>query len=189
MKKNMRNLTESFKQLVRYNEKISGKMGNPANMVNGWIEGYTADRPYNGEGCLICFQYTSLKDASDVKFYAMSEKEVLEMFHDLVSNLISVNESMNFALYIKGMTAMCRDYQHTGLDVNDWDMQFIIKSCYDAADDDAGGHDLLHLSTMDGFTIDNMINDMNDLRMRDISVAQFVAEQCMVLLNNEQRAA
>ena len=190
MKKSMNDLAKSFKELVRYNEKMVGANSkvNKAIKVNGWMNKHSNEHPFAGKGCLICFQYTNV-GTNEVMYYAFSDKEVLDLFNELVMNIISDRESMNYSLYIKGITQIFRDYNCDGFNLDEWDVEFIVKPNYDESNIDSEDYDLSHLSTMDGFTIENLINDMNDIRMRDINLAQFVAEECMVLLSREQRAA
>jgi hypothetical protein len=184
MEKELLDLMKSFEDLVQLDEQGSLGVINK-NEVSGWLTDYSKNKPYSGEGCLVYFQYINNKKNNQVMYYACSDLEVESLFVILLINFMTQQGSMKDALTMMGLSQLMLNCGKEDFDLQDWSMGIIIKTYYDAFFKDNRIDDLSHLCTMQEFTAENLMEDMNEIRMRGINTAQFIAEQCLVMMSNE----
>ena len=118
-------------------------------------------------------------------YYACSDLEVESLFVILLINFMTQQGSMKDALTMMGLSQLMLNCDKEDFDLQDWSMGIMIKTYYDAFFKDNRIDDLSHLCTMQEFTAENLMEDMNEIRMRGINTAQFIAEQCLVMMSNE----
>ena len=186
MQKGLFDLMKSFKDLMQLDRR--GLLGvKNKSEVYGWLKGYSVKKPFNGEGCLVFFKYTNIKNNKQVMYYACSDNLVSDLLSTLVMKLVTKTETIIEDLVVMAYSLFMNEFSDKKWDWNDWQLKILVKADYDAIPKDKGKFDLSHLSTTEGFTVENMMDDMNEVRMRGINMAQFIAEQCMVLVHLEKQ--
>lgn len=76
------------------------------------------------------------------------------------------------------------DYKEEVTDIEDWDMNAIIKSNYESVD--VQNNELPNLHQVEDFTYENFLNDISIIQTRGINQAQFIAEACIVFIRKEK---
>ena len=171
-----------LKELVCINENLSAKSGQEG-FVSGWMNHCTKKRPYDGKGTLISYVFSN-KRSGEVLYYACSDEQVISLFTIMYRHLESEEKSMRKELYIKGLDELCKNQGISERDTVDWDVNFRMKGNYDVYALNQI-EDLNHLNTMNGFTLENFELDFQDFSKRNINLAQFIVEQCILLISKE----
>ena len=154
--------------------------------VKGWL--LPSIEACNGEGCLITFTYINKKNPSDIRFYAMSDEEIVGYIYLMITALRNKEKTfnMNELLTANAYMQLLVDYKLAVEDINDWDVRYLIKGYYEGLT--TKEHGLSHLSISENLTHENLLSDMKKMRMRGVNLAQLTAEACLVFMANEDKA-
>lgn len=171
--------------LMGLNEKFSECFGHKEKTA-GWLSNYTKKKPYTGKGSLISIKFSNSR-SGEVLYYCLDDREVIQLCTVLFANIGSHQVSASRVLFDLGCNRLMED-QGINFDVQeDWDINLIIKGNYEAKEKEE--YDLSHLSTVQCFTIENLMNDFLKAPSRGLNIAQLITEEYMLLLKFELGAA
>ena len=181
-----REYTALFHELESYNNELSGKLAE-VKKVNGWIEQAPNDTPYNGVGSLVYFKYKNVYDNTKVYYYILTDNEVVALYQFILTKVVRRTYTVHRSFDEYTTEPLAQKMNLRNNEQNDWWVEVYIKEHYGEMDDNK--RDFSHLNTSGGLTEENLYKDIDNIETRGINFCQFIAEQCMLALDQEKRVA
>ena len=176
---------ELLNSLESYNSHLSKNLGK-INRIDGWMERSSEEAPYNGEGSLVYFKYQNQNDKSKTYYYVLTDNEVIRLYQFILSKIVSRLHTVKRSFDSYTSAPLLKKMSHQSEDTHWW-VEVHIKEHYGVKDERV--NNFTHLNTFGGLTAENLDKDLDQIENRGINFCQFIAEQCMLALDQERRIA